>query len=132
MDIDAAQKECYQIAADHGWWDTADDCNVPTKLALVHSEVSEALECFRKGDAEMELYFQSRDPETKKLRRMTPSEAVETPGEHKPMGFGTELADVIIRCFDLAEWLQIDLDHIIRVKMNYNMTRPPRHGGKAV
>jgi len=135
MDIKDAQLRSFTIAQAHGWWDTADDCNVPTKLALAAGEiVGEALEEFRSD--KMELTYLSRNPETGKLRRITPEEALaesEQTGEMlKPMGFGIELADAIIRLFDMAEWLGLDLDNLIQIKMSYNETRPMRHGGKKV
>jgi hypothetical protein len=138
MDILETQKAVHLTAQQHGWWDTADDCNVPTKLALVHSEVSEALEDYRTGGTRLDLMFMSRDPETGKLKRITPTEATEEAyadpdgAPLKPVGFGIELADAIIRIMDLAEWMDIDLAHHIQVKMNYNQSRPMRHGGKKV
>jgi NTP pyrophosphatase (non-canonical NTP hydrolase) len=139
MDISATQKAVHQTAQEHGWWDTADDCNVPTKLALIHSEVSEALEAYRAGGQKLELYYQYRNPDTGKLARATPTDMEDLalqegfdPAEYKPMGFGVELADTMIRIFDLAEWMDIDLDTLISIKAQYNATRPMRHGGKKV
>ena len=142
MDIGATQKAVHQTAQTHGWWDTADDCNVPTKLALAAGElVGEALEDYRAG--KMDLYYQWRDPADGKLKRLTQQElearymaSDETnpynPADYKPCGFGIELADAMIRIFDLAEWLDIPLDALIDIKMQYNDTRPMRHGGKKV
>jgi NTP pyrophosphatase (non-canonical NTP hydrolase) len=104
-----------------GWWDaqrgadgTLDPdktaATIPEKLCLIHSEVSEALECYR-------------DPEH------APAEAYFGDGG-KPEGLPAELADVVIRCADLAGALGIDLDKAIRDKLAWNTARPQRHGGK--
>jgi len=81
--------------------------NVLEKLVLIHSEVSEAVEDYRNGM--MQTY---------------------EPTRHKPCGFPIELADIIIRVCDLAEYLKIDLNEAIIFKMEYNKTRPYKHGGK--
>jgi NTP pyrophosphatase (non-canonical NTP hydrolase) len=96
----------FGMARERGWHDRA--LNVPEKLALIHSEVSEALEAFRIGDMGLRV-----DSAT-----------------GKPEGFDAELADVIIRIGDLAGILNIDLEEAIVVKMKYNATRPYRHGNK--
>jgi hypothetical protein len=139
MDIKATQLAVHKTAQTHGWWDTADDANVPTKLMLVVSELSEALEDYRAGGQKLELYYQYRDPEDGKLKRLTPTDMEEVamqegfdPSLYKPQGFGVELADAMIRIFDLAEWMDIDLDSLISIKAQYNDTRPMRHGGKKV
>jgi NTP pyrophosphatase (non-canonical NTP hydrolase) len=41
-----------------------------------------------------------------------------------------ELADIVIRVFDTAEALGIDIERAVRAKSAYNETRPRRHGGK--
>jgi NTP pyrophosphatase (non-canonical NTP hydrolase) len=51
---------------------------------------------------------------------------------YKPCGLPSELADVIIRCGDLACRLGIDLETAILEKQKYNRTRAFMHGGKAV
>lgn len=76
-------------------------------IALLHSEVSEALEAFREW----------------KLRDAT---------EGKPEGVGSELADVLIRLLDMCDVYSIDLEQEYRRKMAYNATRPYQHGGKAL
>lgn len=88
----------------HGWYD-GQEVNIPEKLALIHSEASEALEAFRKG----------------KMDYTGPGTGC----------FGEELADVVIRVFDLAEHLEIDMMRAVKEKHEYNIARPFRHGGKA-
>ncbi|KKN03985.1 hypothetical protein LCGC14_1102190 [marine sediment metagenome] len=94
-------------AKEKGWWRN----NPPftEKIALCHSELSEALEEWR--DKKAPVYFNDDKP-------------------NKPEGWGIELVDVVIRIFDMCAQYDLDLDHMMRVKMEYNKTREYRHGGK--
>ena len=49
---------------------------------------------------------------------------------YKPEGFNIEMADAVIRIADLMEALGLNLEAAIKLKHNYNKTRPYRHGGK--
>jgi NTP pyrophosphatase (non-canonical NTP hydrolase) len=46
-------------------------------------------------------------------------------------GFAEELADTVIRVFDMAEGLGIDIEYFILEKHKKNIERPFKHGGKA-
>ena len=74
---------------------------VPELLCLLHSEISEALEAYRNYIPEGEKGCLSE-----------------------------ELADVVIRIWDMCEYLHIDIAEAVRLKHEVNLTRPYRHGGK--
>jgi hypothetical protein len=149
-DIKSIQMQSHRIAREHGFWDGPENDNIPTKVALIHSEVSEALEAYRSGDMEISNSY-SGGPEGAQFRAGVGMPYAEIslddgrtwePAHHeylvrlgfetKPDGFPIELADIIIRVGDLAERLGIDLDHAIAVKAEYNQRRPHMHGGKRV
>ena len=111
-------EDSHATAKDKGWWDDRPDYGdrvqaIPEKIALMHSELSEALEEARAGN--LNLYY---------------GDANYAGDAGKPEGFGIELADCVIRIFDLCEALGIDIQQMIEIKMAYNETRPHRHGGK--
>lgn len=74
------------------------------KLALIGEEVGEAVSAVRKN-----------------LIREEDAEAGQDTLE-------VELADILIRCFDLAHWHRIDLMRAVMRKMAKNSSRPYRHG----
>lgn len=105
--INDLAKDIHENAVEHGWWD--EERGFPEILALIHSEVSEALEEYRNGHAPTESYFSENG---------------------KPEGIPFELADVVIRVFDYCGRAGIDIESAIAQKHEYNKTRPYRHGGK--
>jgi NTP pyrophosphatase (non-canonical NTP hydrolase) len=116
MNISNIQEIVHKTAVEHGWWEgtTQENCPVAEKIALMHSELSEALEEYRNGKPP--IY-----------------PAYDGSFEHaKPEGIAVELADCIIRILDLAGFMGWDIEHALELKMKYNETRPYRHGGKKI
>lgn len=112
MTYDAAQiatalsslsADIHNTAREKGWWETKRE--FPEVVALIHSELSEALEGWR----------------TNKLK-----------DDHCPefTSVEIELADAIIRILDYAKAESLTLIPALIAKHEYNKTRPYRHGGK--
>lgn len=107
--INAIAHECYEIAQSKGWGD-GPTRSLPELLILIHCELSEAVEAYRDG---YPAYYEAENG--------------------KPEGYLTELADVLIRTFDtLARLGCTDVEALLTKKMDYNKTRPYRHGGKVI
>ena len=89
-------------AVNKGFWEN--DRNFGEMLALIHSEVSEALEEHR--------------PE---------KPAIYINANGKPEGWQVELVDALIRILDTLG-PDVDIDGLIAMKMSYNESRPYKHG----
>lgn len=107
MSLNELRDECHAIAKEKGWYDNGPR-NFGEALMLIVTEAAEAMEQHREGWDD--LWFAE--------------------GSMKPEGVPIELADILIRTFDLAGSLGIDLDTAVRLKIEYNKTRPHRHGNK--
>lgn len=101
-----------------GFYDT--DRNIGEMLCLIHSEVSEALECDRKNKTISHSPEYVAEQEGEKFKDCFERFIKDT--------FEDELADIMIRVMDLAAYKEIDLEKHIALKMRYNAMRPHKHG----
>jgi hypothetical protein len=142
----------HALAAEKGWHELWPDgktkqhaVNVPEKLVLIHSEISEALEAFREFGVRLRCSNCSGVGKTQDAEFKT-SDCLACAGKGflesylmtgsnplnplKPEGFVVELADAVIRIADLCGALGLDLAAAIELKHAFNVSRPFRHGGK--
>lgn len=103
LDLRSLAAVIYQNAKNKGWWD--ENRNDGEMIALMHSELSEALEGLR-----------ANDPPSDKITQFTSVEE--------------ELADCIIRILDFAHARNKRVVEAIFAKMQYNSLRAVKHGGK--
>ena len=103
MNLADLQREAHAIAKDHGWWD--EERTFGDLIALVHSELSEALEAYRVNG--IDSWLERQYPHSRDTQPLT---HLDVPEEgDKPAGVAYELADVVIRVADMAEWYGYDL-----------------------
>lgn len=133
--LDALAFECHEISASKGWQE--EKRTFGDLISLMHSELSEALEEFRKGRKYDEIYFTC----TECGREWDEKDAAnewnwgKTPcceGSFKPEGIPIELMDTVIRIFQFFGTEGINASHAYTTKTIYNKTRSHRHGGKVI
>src|SRR3990167_4081465 len=99
LNLNTLAKEFYDNAAAHGFWENP---NKGERIALMHSELSEALEAIRK-----------------------PVESTKCPGFSAEV---EELADAIIRILDYCAFYGLPIHEAVMAKHEYNIKRPYKHG----
>lgn len=109
MSLTELSNEIHNNAVAHGWWD--EKRSFGDIVALCHSELSEALEEYRNGKEMM--YYNPEHPD-------------------KPEGMAVEMIDCMIRILDWCGEVGIDVDEIVKIKNDFNKTRPYKHGGKVM
>lgn len=116
-------------AHEKGFWENSDNpYAIPTKLMLIVSELSEALEADRIGRyARIDEYErQMAAMNFIRFSEFDPDQFV----FYIKDSFEDEIADTFIRLLDLVGQLGIDIEKHIELKMQYNQTRPNKHGKK--
>lgn len=100
--------EASHISEKKGWgFDPTSLHEVSSKIALMHSELSEALEAWRHDD-----------PMSDHIPKYT--------------GMEEEFADVIIRVMHLAHVMNLRVAEAVIKKIEFNASRPYKHGGKKI
>lgn len=101
-----------------------------TRLALITTEVAEAIEEIRNGRPVDETYYLYEDGSPAVARGNRPASVDPMDRPRKPEGVPSELADIVIRALDAADAWGIDLGAVIEEKLAFNALRGYRHGGK--
>lgn len=119
--INEISKEYHQFFKAKGFFDNPRELG--TLLMLIVSELGEALEADRCGRyADMKAFESCLDDGASEL------EKIEAFKMYVKDTLEDEIADTLIRLFDLCGYMGIDIDRHIKYKMWYNSTRPNLHG----
>lgn len=124
QDITNLSKEIYEHNKKQGFWDG--EKNIGEVLALIHSELSEALEADRENKHKIEPGV----VEFLTYADIKEERWVNTYKQHVKPTFAAEMADVVIRVLDACGGLNIDIGWHIEQKLRYNKTREFKHGKK--
>lgn len=130
MNLTEFAKEVHVNAVTHGWWEV--ERSFPEIIALCHSELSEALEAYRRGMLPREIFYDfercaDHYKECAECRATKPN-----CHRAKMEGVPVELADCILRILDYCGRVGIDIEAVVKAKHEYNKTRPYKHGGKEI
>jgi len=115
--------EIHRAAVKKGFYEEPRECG--TRLMLVVSELSEALEADRTGRHADLAAFDSDQQPTPRTGCDPFADKFET---HVKDTFEDEIADALIRLLDYAAANDIDIERHIDLKMRYNELRPHKHG----
>lgn len=105
MPINATVQEVHALSTAKGWWSESPDTS--SRHMMMVTEFAEASDSVRKGEPSVWL---GKDG--------------------KPEGEAVELADCVIRIMDYFGQRGWNLEEMLRLKMEFNKTRPGRVDGK--
>lgn len=141
--LNELRDECHTNAVEHGFWEVLGDDGIVIKdgeekntfakcMALVVTEIGEAIEADRKKswlkDKDTDYRIgEERNTMAEFVEKSTVEERNDFTREVLKGNVEEEIADVIIRILDLSGHYNIDLDSIVRLKMDYNASRPYKH-----
>ena len=137
MHLREIAKKAHEISVAHGWYDAIKTDTVPVSVGPQSNvlQIKEMLDTLARTVPEKLMLIACEAAEAMEEYRIMrfPSDLSLLPDllpKQKPEGMASELADIIIRVCDLAEFLGIDIEAAVIQKQTYNETRPYRHGGK--
>lgn len=119
--FDQIQNLIHDVSKAKGWHDKPR--SALEIAALVHSEISEAVEEARKGTPAIYAFDKVTGEMITDVDRIVLEKL-------KPEGELVEHADAVIRIFDYFGSRGVSLADVMALKMAYNGTREYRHGGK--
>jgi len=123
LELNKISSVVYNNNKEKGFWDN--ERNVGETLMLCVTELAEALESHRKGrKADLDAFEHSLAKENFK------ENFVEQFKLHMKDTFEDEIADTMIRLFDLCGGFNIDIAAHLYYKLEYNKTRERLHGKK--
>jgi len=127
--LNTLRDEAHRIASEKGF---SAEQHPAVDIALMHSELSEALEVLR-CDLGTGADWTKTTYSYPGVNRLTDKAVVQNiaTGEDvrgKPEGVPAELADTIIRILHFCGKHKIDIEAAVHEKMAYNESRPHKHG----
>lgn len=128
MNINETVNAVHAMAKEKGWWD---EPNPAFKIhTQVREEIDEATDEVRRGYPPL---YKRAFGETK-WYAVQPHDRTEwmCMEDEKPEGEAVELVDAVLRIMDYFGHKGWNMEHIIEIKMQYNSTRPYRHGKTGV
>lgn len=134
MTLNELSQKAHEAAKRSGFYENPVETG--TRLMLIVSELSEAMEADRcmadnkirsRGLDSFDRAMNNRNPDS----LYTEDEAflIEF-REHVKDSFGDEIADSLIRIFDMCGFMGINIDRHVELKMRYNSMREQKHGKK--